>query len=95
MTQMNYLNARGMLITREAYEAITTLKKLVDDAETKLRVAERETAAVAIGHRRGDDPLRTLRDVADALQSPNVEAAVSFVREKMQVAVEWHANLEN
>lgn len=95
MTQMNYPNARGMLITRDAYEAITTLKKLVDDAETKLRVAERETVAVAIGHRKGDDPLRTLRDVVDTLQSPNFEAAVSLVREKMQVAVEWHAKLEN
>jgi hypothetical protein len=35
-----------------------------------------------------------LRDVADTFQSPNFEDAVSVVREKMQVAVEWHLKLD-
>jgi len=95
MTPISYPNAHGMLITRDAHEALTTLKKLVDNAEARIRLAERETAAVAIGHRKGDDPLRTLRDVVDTFQSPDFEAAVSVVREKMKVAVEWHENLEN
>jgi hypothetical protein len=54
-----------------------------------------KTIAVAIGHRKDDDPLRTVRDVADTLQSPNFEAAVSLVREKMQVAVAWHSKFRN
>jgi len=91
MTPMSYRNAQGMLITRDAYEALAVLKKFVDSAEEKIRLAERETAAVAIGHRKGDDPLRTLRDIASTLESPNFEAAVSSVREKMQSAVDWHS----
>jgi polysaccharide deacetylase 2 family uncharacterized protein YibQ len=82
-----------MLITRDAHEALAVLKKLVDSAEEKIRLAERETVAVAIGHRKGDDPLRTLRDVADALQSPKFETAVLVLQEKIQVAVEWHSRL--
>lgn len=91
MTPMSYPNAQGMLITRDAYEALAVLKKLVDSAEEKIRLAERETVAVAIGHRKDDDPLRTLRDIASTLESPNLEAAVSSVREKMQSAVDWHS----
>jgi hypothetical protein len=41
----------------------------VDSAEEKMRLAERETAAVAIGHQKDDDPLRTLRAVEDTLKS--------------------------
>jgi hypothetical protein len=95
MTPISYPNAQGLLITRDAREALAVLKKLVDSAEEKIRLAERETVAVAIGHRKGDDPLRTLRDVADTLQSPNFEDAVSVARNKMQVAVEWHLKLLN
>ena len=95
MTPISYPDAQGLLSTRDAHEALAVLKKLVDSAEEKIRLAERETVAVAIGHRKGDDPLRTLRDAADTLRSPDFEAAVSVVREKMQVAVEWHLNLNN
>ena len=95
MTPIDYPEAQGMLFTRDARDALAALKNLVDNAEEKIRQAEREAIAVAIGHPRGDDPLSTLRDVADTLQSANFEAAVSVVREKMQVAVEWHAKLEN
>jgi hypothetical protein len=91
MTPMSYPNAQGMLITRDAYEALAVLKKLVDSAEEKIRLAERETVAVAIGHSKGDDPLRTLRDIASTLESPNFEAAVLSVREKTQSAVDWHS----
>jgi hypothetical protein len=94
MTPMNYPNAQGLLITRDAHEALASLKKLVDGAEEKIRLAERETVAVAIGHRRDDDPLKTLRDVANTLQSPRFDAAVSVVREKMQVALEWHSKIQ-
>jgi hypothetical protein len=90
MTPISYPNAQGVLITREAHEALASLKRLVDSAEEKIRLAERETAAVAIGHRKDDDPLRTLRHVEDTLKSQRFEAAVSDAREKIETAVEWH-----
>jgi hypothetical protein len=83
----------GALITRDAHVALTELKNLVDKAAEKLRVAERQTVGVAIGHSHNEGPLRTLRDAADALQSPKFEAAVSLAKEKMQTAVNWHLNL--
>jgi hypothetical protein len=84
----------GALITRDAHVALAELKKLVDRASEKLRIAERETVGVAIGHSHHEDPLRTLQDAADALQSPNFEAAVSLAKEKMQSAVNWHLDLQ-
>ena len=82
------------LITRDAHVALTELKILVDRAAERLRVAERESVGLAIGHSHNEDPLRTLRDAADALQSPKFEAAVSLAKEKMQVAVNWHLRLQ-
>jgi len=95
MTPMNYASTQGLLITRDAHEALAVLKKLVDSAEEKIRLAERETAAVAIGHVEGDDPLRTLLEVADTLQSPNFETAVSVARDKTKSAVDWHSQFQN
>jgi hypothetical protein len=85
----------GALITRDAHVALTELKILVDRATERLRVAERESVGIAIGHsRQHEDPLRTLRDAADTLQSPKFEAAVSLAKEKMQSAVNWHLGLQ-
>ena len=95
MTPIAYHEAQGLLITRDAHEALVFLKKLVDSAEEKIRLAERETAAVAIGHQKGDDPLRTLRDVEDTLNSQRFATAVSDAREKIETAVEWHMRLQN
>ena len=93
---MRFANLQqGMHITRDAYVALSELKKLVDSASEKIRVAERETVGVAIGHKQSDDPLRTLRDAAEALQSPNFEAAVSLAGEKMQTAVDWHLRVHD
>jgi hypothetical protein len=92
---MSFTNLQqGTLITRDAYVALSELKRLVDSATEKIRVAERETVGVAIGRQQGDDPLRTLRDAAEALQSPNFEVAVSLAREKMQTAVDWHLRVQ-
>jgi hypothetical protein len=82
------------LITRDARTALMELKILVDEAAEKIRVAERESVGVAIGHLKDEDPLRTLRDAADALQSPNFEAAVSLAKEKMQTAVNCHVGVQ-
>jgi hypothetical protein len=83
----------GALITRDAHVALAELKILVDRAAEKLRTAERETIGVAIGHAQDENPLRTLQDAADALQSPNFEAAVLLAKEKMQSALNWHLGL--
>jgi hypothetical protein len=84
----------GALITRDAHLALAELKKLVDRAAEKVRTAERETVGIAIGYSQDEDPLRTLQDAADALQSPGFEAAVSLAKEKMQSAVNWHLKLQ-
>jgi len=84
----------GALITRDAHVALAELKILVDWAAEKLRTAERETVGVAIGHAHDENPLRTLQDAADALQSPKFEAAVSLAKEKMQSALNWHLGLQ-
>jgi hypothetical protein len=85
---------QGALITRDAYVAVLGLKKLVDSAAEKIRIAERETVGVAIGRRQGDDPIRTLRDAAETLQPPNFDSAVSLAREKVQTAVDWHLRVQ-
>jgi hypothetical protein len=92
---MSYMQTQGTLITRDAHEALSVLKKLVDNVEEKIRLAEREAVAVAIGNRKDDDPLRTLRDIAETLQSPNFEAAVSEARAKTKSAVDWHLRFES
>jgi len=95
ITPISYPDPHGLLTTRDAHEALAILQKLVDSAEEKIRLAERETVAVAIGLREGDNPLRTLRAIAETLKSPDFETAVSVAREKMQVAVDWDLNLNN
>jgi len=92
---MSFTNRhQGALITRDAHAALLDLKRLVDSAAKKIHVAERETVGVVIGRWQSDDPLRTLRDAAETLQSPNFEAAVSRAREKMESAVAWHVRVQ-
>jgi hypothetical protein len=92
---MSFTNLQqGTIITRDAYVAQSGLKRVVDSAREKIRVAERETAGVAIGRQQGDDPRRTLRDAAEASQSSNFESAVSLAAEKMQTAVDWHLQVQ-
>ncbi len=92
---MSFTNRhQGALITRDAHAALLDLKRLVDSAAEKIHVAERETVGVAIGRWQSDDPLRTLRDAAETLQSPNFEAVVSRAREKMESAVAWHVRVQ-
>jgi len=90
----NHELENGALITRDAHVALAELKILVDRTAEKLRAAERETVGVAIGRGLDENPLRTLQDAADTLQSPNFEAAVSLAKEKMQSALNWHLRLQ-
>lgn len=84
----------GALITRDARTALLELKILVDNAAEKIRAAERESVGIAIGRSQHENPLRALRDAADALQSPNFEAAISLAKEKMQTAVNWQLEIQ-
>jgi hypothetical protein len=60
----------GALITRDAGTAIMELKKFVDCAAEKPRVAERETVGAAISDRHGENPLQTLRDAQTPCSRP-------------------------
>jgi hypothetical protein len=84
------IDLEGAIITRNAHVALLDLKELVDEAAEKIRVAERETIGAAIGKQAGEDPLRTLRDAAEKLQSPSLETAISRAREKVQTALDFH-----
>jgi hypothetical protein len=84
------IDLEGATITRDAHEALLDLKKLVEQAAETIRVAERETIGVAIGKQSGDDPVRTLRDAAEKLESPSLESAISRAREKVQCALHFH-----
>jgi hypothetical protein len=44
---------RGAFITRDAREALFDLKKLIDGAAEKIRVAEKESVTLAIGRTKG------------------------------------------
>jgi hypothetical protein len=78
---------QGALITRDAHVAVSALKELVDSAEHKIRVAEREAVGLAIGRFRGHDPVEILRDVAETLRSSTFEVAVSEARNKTETAL--------
>ncbi len=82
---------RGAIVTREASLALLEFKTLVDSTAEKIRAAEREAVGFAIGQRHGGDPLRALRVVAEALKSPDFEAALSQARSKTDTAVAWHS----
>jgi len=75
------------LVTRDAHLALLDLKKLVDSAMEKAHAAQLQTVGQAIGSVRGEDALRTLRTVAEAIGSPNVDAAVTQARMKIETAV--------
>jgi len=73
--------------TRAAHEAVLELKKLVDDAASTIHAAELESFHAAIKHEEDTYIRRSLQDVNDHLRSPNFEAALSMVRDKLQAAV--------
>ena len=87
---MSLSTERGALITRDAYSALLALRNLVDQATEQMHEAEREAVGLAIGSSQKTNPLQTLKVVAQALQSPAFEAAVSEARTKTETAMAWH-----
>jgi hypothetical protein len=78
---------KTVLVTRDAHQALLDLKKLVDSATQKTRVAELEAVGLAIGSSAGEDALRTLWSVAETIGSSTFDAAMSEARMKIETAV--------
>ena len=78
---------QAALIARDAHVALLELKRLVDAAAQQTRDAELEIVGASIGRAPKGNPLEALRAAAQALQSPNFEAAISEAKSKMSDAV--------
>jgi hypothetical protein len=74
-------------VTREAHQALLDLKKLVDTATQKTHAAELETVGQAVSSLQREDALTTMRTFAEAIGSPDFEAAVPEARLKIETAV--------
>jgi hypothetical protein len=70
------------IATREAHEALIERKKLVDEAAKETHKAELESLSAAM--KNGEDS--GIR-VIEHLKSPNFDAVLASVREKLQMAV--------
>jgi hypothetical protein len=81
---------RAALRTRDAHLAMLDLKRIVDSATERVHAAELEATGLAIGRSHANDPLKTLRLVADTLRSSDFEAAVLEAKAKMETAVSSH-----
>lgn len=82
---------RGMLITREAHEALRRLKSLVDSATEKIHAAELETASMTIHPTHAEDVSGTLLAASETLHSPKFEDSLRGALAKVETAVAWHS----
>ena len=78
---------QAALSARDAHGALLELKRLVDTAAQKARVAELDIVGASIGRKPAKDPLEALLAAVQALQSPTFEAAISQAKSKMSDAV--------
>lgn len=76
---------RRALAARDAHAALCDLKRLIDDATRTTHAAELEAIGLAISSR-PTEIRTTLRTVVEHLRSPKVEAVLSQVREKLEMA---------
>ena len=76
---------------RDAHEALLALKEVVDDAAKTIRAAELESFSLATNQdendAENDGVRRTLQNVAERLQSPDFDAMLLEVREKLEIAI--------
>ena len=75
------------IATREAHEALLELKKLVDSAEKETHEAELESFSAATKSGENTGIRRALQRVVERFQSPNFDAVLTTIREKLQTAV--------
>lgn len=85
---------RAAMTARDAHMAMLDLKRIVDSATENVHRAELETAGLAIGRSRVNDPLKTLRLAVETLHSSEFEAALSVAKTKMEIAVAAHPTAE-
>ena len=78
---------KGALAARDAHLALLDLKRLVDEAAKTAHAAELDAVGMAISTREGRDIRSRLSTVMERLQSPNFEATLSHVREKLETAI--------
>ena len=70
----------------DAHEALLVLKEIVDDAAKTIHAAELELFYLAINQAENNGVRRTLLYVAERLKSPDFEAVLIDVREKLETA---------
>jgi hypothetical protein len=78
---------RQALATREAHDALLDLKKLVDEAAKETHEAELESFSAAITQCECTGARLMLQSVVERFKSPNFDAVLTTVREKLQTAV--------
>jgi hypothetical protein len=88
---MNRVKPKQAFAAREAHEALLVLKEVVDDAAKTIHAAELESFYLATNQDESDAEndvvRRTLQNVAERLQSPDIEVVLLEVREKLEIAI--------
>ena len=84
---MELIPPKQAFATREAYEALLELKKIVDEATTRTHAAELESFSAPLHHGQDDSVRRSLRDVIERVKSSDFEKAVFVAREKLEMAL--------
>jgi hypothetical protein len=84
---MNRNCPKQAIATREAHEALLELKKLVDEAAKETHEAELESFSAATKQGEHTSIRLMLQRVIERIKSPNFDAVITSVREKLQTAV--------
>jgi len=83
---LNINKTKQAFVAREAYEALLELKMLVDEAAKATHTAELELFHLAVSHGQNAEVRRTLQNVVVRLTSPNFDAVLLAVRDKLETA---------
>jgi hypothetical protein len=84
---MNRGKPKQAFAAREAHEALLVLKEVVDEAAKTTHAAELESFYLAINQDENDGVRRTLQNVVERLKSPDFDAVLLEVREKLEIAI--------
>ena len=84
---MNRDKPKQAFAARDAHEALLELKKLVDEAAERTHAAELESFYLAFNRDQNNGVRMTLQLVAERLKSPDFDAVLSQVREKLEIAI--------
>jgi hypothetical protein len=87
------LNQQAARTARDAHVALRSLQRLVDTAVMKVHRAELEMVGVAIGVYDGNLE-SDLRAAVEIVRSPELEAALSEARGKMEATLVLHSKTQ-